>query len=474
MGGGNYHEDVRSAQASLRRAPRSSAQTFTHSESGVKRIHPDLNPFGAIREAANSEEHPDTTPIVVMMDVTSSRGDDAKMIYQEVPKMLGAIQVHNLVSDPTISWVAVGDATTDLAPLQVSQFEADRRIDEQLAKIWMEEGGGGTGEESYELAAYFMARKTKLDASGKGYLFITGDEAPYPTVSKQFVRQYIGDDIPDDISTAEIFAELQQKFHVFLIFPQKSMDERRSSIDSEIQKRLEKAGGRFKDVSIRASLMWNDYNDLDLHCITPKGEHIFFSSKRASCGGELDVDRNAGKRETRKPVENIRWAQGRAPAGAYKFWVENYGYHENDRKAAIPFKVELDVDGEIQTFEGETAPGSTSASSKVSVFEFEYTPGQNKAANADNFAPYEDDVILGKWRNYIPESNIIRVANPAASVEVMLGLMSLQSGKMDLASFSHDMKDRDVSDERMAEVSTSLQQFANQGITSQVDDDIFA
>jgi len=50
-----------------------------------------------------------------------------------------------------------------------------------------------------------------------------------------------------------VLAELQQKFHTFLIYPQKSMSERRRDIDAEIKQRVEAAGGRYEGVDIRAS-----------------------------------------------------------------------------------------------------------------------------------------------------------------------------------------------------------------------------
>jgi len=40
----------------------------------------------------------------------------------------------------------------------VSQFEGDNRMDEHPGHVWIEEDGGGTGQESYELCAYFYSR----------------------------------------------------------------------------------------------------------------------------------------------------------------------------------------------------------------------------------------------------------------------------------------------------------------------------
>src|SRR5207253_1562968 len=93
-----------------------------------------------------------------------------------------------------------------------------------------------------------------------------------------------------------------------------------SGVDAEIRERVRAAGGMHEGVDIRASLLWNNRNDLDLHVITPRGEHVYFASKRATCGGWLDVDMNV-RGETTKPVENTRWAKGAAKRGHYRIYV---------------------------------------------------------------------------------------------------------------------------------------------------------
>ena len=67
--------------------------------------------------------------------------------------------------------------------------------------------------------------------------------------------------------------------------------------------------------------MWDNENDLDIHCETPAGEHIWYGSKKTKeCDGQLDVDQNAHEKDvTATPIENIFWEQPKP--GHYKFWV---------------------------------------------------------------------------------------------------------------------------------------------------------
>ena len=136
---------------------------------------------------------------------------------------------------------------------------------------------------------------------------------------------------------------------MFFIYPQKSMTERRRDIDAEIKSALKQRAACTK-VSMCASLIWDNRNDLDLHVITPSGEHIYYAHKQSRCRGELDVDRNV-RGETTKPVENVRWRKGEAPAGRYRVFVQNYRFHETDH-APTPYRVELEINGKTQRFEG--------------------------------------------------------------------------------------------------------------------------
>ncbi|MCS7016949.1 MAG: DUF2135 domain-containing protein [Gemmatales bacterium] len=116
----------------------------------------------------------------------------------------------------------------------------------------------------------------------------------------------------------------------------------------EFEKRLAEAGAKTGDVQI--SLIWNNYNDLDLHCLAPDGEHIWFNARRSASGGELDVDRNAGGRETNRPVENIYWPPGKAPYGKYQVYVHYWANHGDPDPT--PFEVNILANEERRSFKG--------------------------------------------------------------------------------------------------------------------------
>jgi hypothetical protein len=459
MGGGHYDGEV------ARESRETNQDVFTYrgeSGSGARGVHPLLNAFGKLRECMNP------TPIVVAMDVTRSRGDDTRIIYAKLPLFIGQFELKGYVPGVGVSFCAIGDATSgDKAPLQISQFEADNRLDEALSKIWIEEGGGGSGQESYELAAYYYARHTKLaslDRGDKGYFFFLGDEGFYPKVSAEQVRRVLGHEMPearpvpvgdprdgyeepgaDGVDSKAIFRELQDRFHTFFIYPQKSMTERRRDIDAEIRQRVLAAGGRYEGVDIRASLIWDNRNDLDLHVIAPSGEHIYYGHKRSQCGGWLDVDMNV-RGETTKPVENVQWVRGSAPAGKYRVFVHNYRFHEGDRRPT-QFRVEVEINGKVEHFTRTISEkGETGVDSETAILEFTYDPSQRqpeKAPDSAEYANYSDEVILRQWGEVLPQSHILRIEDPKAIIDVMLGALAITGGGRTLEQYIHEMRGRD-------------------------------
>lgn len=118
----------------------------------------------------------------------------------------------------------------------------------------------------------------------------------------------------------------------------------------DFQKRIEAAGG--KSGQLQFTLIWNNFNDLDLHCVDPNGEEIYYSHKKAQkgSGGHLDVDRNAGGAQTRTPVENIYFPTG-APLGRYKVLVNYYSNHgDND---PTEYDVNLLIEDQRVGFQGK-------------------------------------------------------------------------------------------------------------------------
>ena len=121
----------------------------------------------AIRESRDSEQNPESTPIIIGLDVTGSMGIIAEVMAKEgLGTLVKGILDREPVVDPHILIMGIGDQT-DRAPLQATQFESDIRIAEQLSNIWLEGAGGGNGSEAYDLPWYFAAHKTSIDSFEK-------------------------------------------------------------------------------------------------------------------------------------------------------------------------------------------------------------------------------------------------------------------------------------------------------------------
>lgn len=185
-----------------------------------KKLDKSLDPKNVIRECCDSDEHPNTIPVILALDVTGSMGQTAV----EVAKKLNVImtKLYEKVSDVEFLIMGIGDLAYDLFPIQASQFESDIRIAEQLDKIYFEFGGGGNDFESYTAAWYFGSRHTKLDCwkrGKKGIIITIGDEClnPYlPILGRQSGLEIsTGDNLEADIETKNLYKEAVQKFDIY-------------------------------------------------------------------------------------------------------------------------------------------------------------------------------------------------------------------------------------------------------------------
>lgn len=194
---------------------RVSGQVYT-----ARKLDPSLDPKKfLIRECVNSDEHPNTIPVILALDVTGSMGSACK----ETAEALGVI-ITNLLKkfkDVEFCVMGIGDLAYDGAPIQMSQFESDVRIAEALDKIYMEHGGGGNSYESYTAAWYMGLKRTKLDCfekqGRKGIIITMGDEPLNPYLPVYQLNDAIKGTEQADIDTNDLYKEVCEKFDIYHI-----------------------------------------------------------------------------------------------------------------------------------------------------------------------------------------------------------------------------------------------------------------
>lgn len=190
-----------------------------------RKCHPLMDPLGVkLRECRDSMDHPHSLPIVFALDVTGSMGSIPETLARRDLPTFMQLLMDNQVPDPQVLFMAVGDAFSDDAPLQVGQFESTGELmDQWLTWTWLEGKGGPGINESYELALYFAARHMDTDAWGnrnkRGYFLMTGDEKPYPQLAASAVKKITGDELDGDLPIATIVEELSRAFEPFFFIP---------------------------------------------------------------------------------------------------------------------------------------------------------------------------------------------------------------------------------------------------------------
>lgn len=229
MGGSNFSSDFHAERSTLRSSAGVSGRTTLHTqavaEGKAKALHDKMNPYGVkVRESRDSAVHPNSTGVVIQVDVTGSMGQVPVQLQQHLTILPETLIKAGHLADAAIMMMAIGDAYTDQVPLQVGQFESGNEMDEDLDRLFIE-GGGSPGatasHESYELGMYFVARHTAMDCwekrKRKGYYFIIGDEMPYPKISREQVINRIGSGLEEDVTIEDIITELQERFHVYFL-----------------------------------------------------------------------------------------------------------------------------------------------------------------------------------------------------------------------------------------------------------------
>lgn len=200
----------------------STAKTMSTSSIFTSRsMSKNLDPNGVtVRESRDSADNPNSTALIVALDVTGSMGIVADNLTKEgLGVLFQEVLDRKPITDPHIMFMGVGDAAYDSAPLQVSQFEADNRVIDQLNELYLEKGGGGNNTESYDLPWYFASQHTSIDCfekrNKKGYLFTVGDEFVPAGLIKSQIQTIFGYTPQSDFDAKTLYEMACKMYHVF-------------------------------------------------------------------------------------------------------------------------------------------------------------------------------------------------------------------------------------------------------------------
>lgn len=162
-------------------------------------------------------------PIICATDVTGSMESWPMVIRDKLPMLFGQIMQQNYLSDPEICFAAIGDSHTDHVPIQVCDFASGNALSGAIDSLLLEGGGGGSGEEGYELFLFYLAHCVTFEGNTRRPLVIlTGDESPYDVLPAEIIEEHIGwKGIPDvlrrDHTVQEIAEAVQKTCDVFLL-----------------------------------------------------------------------------------------------------------------------------------------------------------------------------------------------------------------------------------------------------------------
>lgn len=188
MGGSSYDRDVYSSSSSSGWGSSGGssfgASSYSASKFTSSSLDSSMDPTGKILESKTKN------PIIVVLDVTGSNIDFARVVYDKLPMFYGQIEQKGYLKDFDIAFCAVGDAEWDEYPLQVGDFAKGVELDSWLEKIVLEGKGGPFGKESYELAAYYLLKNLKFAAGANPIIFFIGDEKPYEEVKSEQAKRF--------------------------------------------------------------------------------------------------------------------------------------------------------------------------------------------------------------------------------------------------------------------------------------------
>ena len=263
----------RKAKSARKKAAKASAQRGGRRY--LNRASPDLDLASPFGKTISTESK---NPIVVAVDVTGSMSSWPGEIFDRLPLLYQTLSQYR--DDLEISFVAIGDATCDSYPLQVTDFAAGIGLEDQLNALYGEGGGGGGARESYELFAYYLLTRARAPNASKPFLILYGDEGFYEEVEAAQIRYYLGGKERRNRDSYEVWGALSEAWNVF------HLRKRYPGRDAQIRGQWERAIGAERVLELPAAeravdmalgliaRSWGHYDDFEANMLARQPERL--------------------------------------------------------------------------------------------------------------------------------------------------------------------------------------------------------
>ena len=220
MGGGSYNYVNASNRSTNDYSLKTREQIFRQSS-----LHPEMDiRRKKIRESRDSEEHPESFPVIIALDETGSMGTVPEILIKEAFPDIIKLIMDAGITNPQVCFCGIGDGQNlyEKAAIQCGEFESsDDLMEKWLKNIYLEGCGAGNNGEDYEFAWYFAAYHTVIDSfekrGKKGVLITIGDEPVHRHVSRRAIQHYFGDNPERDLTSTEILQKASEKWDIYHI-----------------------------------------------------------------------------------------------------------------------------------------------------------------------------------------------------------------------------------------------------------------
>jgi hypothetical protein len=222
MGGDDYDRPVPSYSSTSYQTSGSGAKI---SNASAKQVSQNREPDPGVLVRNRKIFSDSESVVVIFIDDSGSMGEDASLLHGKMPMVVREIKGY--LNKPAVCIGMIGDADGDSWPVQITDpikietdqanVKAGEKIDKQMKdSLHIEKGGGGQGNESYELAGYFVLNKCDFSKAKQVFVFFLGDEGFYPQVLSGQIQDFIGDRT-EDMDSFAMWNALKKKANVFRI-----------------------------------------------------------------------------------------------------------------------------------------------------------------------------------------------------------------------------------------------------------------